>query len=928
VIAAIVHQPVPALGKACPEASAGLIDLTLRLLAREPKERPSARQVSAMLEALSKDRAPLEVLRSQAIAPTDYRPGAASQPRLQSALPAATAPFFGRSDEMAALRRLLAHPSARLVTILGPGGVGKSRLAIEVVRSLESLAPGAGEYRDGIYFIDLTTVSTPELLASALGRALSVVLAPGGDAGEQLLDRLRDKELLLLLDNFEHLVNAASFATKLLQAAPRLKILATSREALRVSTETRFVLAGLPMPEALEHDASAVQLFVDCARRVRRDFDARSEWPAVARVCRLVQGMPLGIVLAASWTGVLSSDEIAHEIEQSLDFVRADLRDLPDRQRSLRAVFEHSWNLLGADERELFARLSVFRGGFARSAARAVAGATAETLAGLVAKSLLDWQPVAARFVMHELLREYGEAELRSHPPEKLQTMDRLAAYYADFLRDQQAALLGAGQPQAIVQITVELGNVNAAWQWMLERRDLVGLEKALFGLALFHARCGSPGEVEATYDEVVRVFTPLEQGSQLAQKVLGIALLCQSVSCEYQGRNPAAVELLKRAMQALSEAGDCRERALALILQGWILRDVQTADTRIASTEEGLAMYRKDGDLPSLALLLVQAARVCEGAADLPRAEGHLRESLALQRSLHRGVIVLPSSLYGLGMLRGRQGAWRESYVLIAEGLEAAERIGDKWSVAEALRHVALAQANLGDFSAAEAMTRRCIGVCREIGAQELHAQCLSNLGDIAKRQGQLNQACDHYTEAFALTRGGSVQRAGVDLNLGELALLRGRHDEAERHLVQGLGIFLARQVDWGIIIASDRLGTLACKGGRHQAARQHFVQALGLALRARRWSLVLDVITGFALLHAGGRRDTRAVELLGLARHHPATDKLTLALRVQPLLGELADRIPGPEFSAALERGQRLDLEECARACAEDGGRVSGCQ
>jgi tetratricopeptide (TPR) repeat protein len=275
--------------------------------------------------------------------------------------------------------------------------------------------------------------------------------------------------------------------------------------------------------------------------------------------------------------------------------------------------------------------------------------------------------------------------------------------------------------------------------------------------------------------------------------------------------------------------------------------------------------------------------------------------------------------------MIRGRQGAWREGYALISEGLEAAERIGDKWSVVEALRHVALAQANLGDLSAAEAMTRRCIGVCREIGAQELHARCLSNLGDIAKRQGQLDQASDHYAEALALTRGGSVQRAAVDLNLGELALLRGRHDEAKRHLEQGLGIFLARQVDWGIIIASDRLGILACKGGRHEAARQHFVQALGLARQARRWPLVLDVITGFALLHAGGRRDTRAVELLGLAKHHAATDKLTLALRVQPLLGELADRIPCAEFSAALERGRRLDLEECARACVEDFGGVT---
>ena len=277
-----------------------------------------------------------------------------SAPPLRHNLPAQTTPFVGRETELAGLARLLDDPALRLVTILGPGGMGKSRLALQVAASLE-------RFEHGVYFVRLAPLDNPEAMVAAIADALDFSFYEGGQPRQQLLDYLREKSLLLILDNFEHLLEGVGLVQEILQTAPAVQVLATSRERLKLRGETIFGLEGMDFPDppseaslqslALDSEEveayDAIKLFIQTARQLRPDFEpVGDEWPAIYTLCRLVQGMPLGLILAATWVEMLSPQDIVTEIKQSLDFLETDLHDVPARQRSMRAVFDHSWRLL------------------------------------------------------------------------------------------------------------------------------------------------------------------------------------------------------------------------------------------------------------------------------------------------------------------------------------------------------------------------------------------------------------------------------------------------------------------------------------------------------------------------------------------------------------------------------------------------------
>ncbi len=303
-------------------------------------------------------------------------------------LPAALSPLIGRQGELAEIEERLLDSACRLLTLLGPGGIGKTRLALEAAACLVKY------FRQGAYFVPLAPLQSCESIPPAIARSLGFNFSPGGEPFQQLLDYLRKKELLLVLDNFEHLLEGANLIIEILQAAPGVKALVTSREGLNLREEFLLPLGGLDYPEPkiqgpLTFDA--VRLFLEGARRVCPHYRASDEDLAqIGLVCRKVQGMPLAVLLAASWMELLSPVEIAHQVSShSLDFLEADWRDVPARQRSLRLVFDHSWRLLSKSEQQLFASLSVFRGSFSQAAAEAVTGASLRDLLHLVNKSML-----------------------------------------------------------------------------------------------------------------------------------------------------------------------------------------------------------------------------------------------------------------------------------------------------------------------------------------------------------------------------------------------------------------------------------------------------------------------------------------------------------------------------------------------------------
>jgi predicted ATPase/DNA-binding XRE family transcriptional regulator len=378
-----------------------------------------------------------------------------------SNLPSDRTPFIGRQSELELLRMRIASPECRLLVLTGPGGIGKTRLAIQASRAMLHHFP------DGVFFINLVGVDSAEYLVSSIAAALALSFHGLADFKVQLLHHLGARRLLLLLDNYEHLLPHTELITEILEAAPDVKIVVTSRERLNVREEWGFPVKGLAYPQDTVGDYAdfeTVRLFEQRAaqansHRLLTDTDR----PFIGRICELAQGNPLAIELAAAWTRMLSCQEVAEAIQSNWDFPLPEPRNAPERHRSMNAVFEHTWKRLSQEEQTGFMKLSVFRGGFTPEAARGVANVTLLVLANLQDKSLLT-RSANGRYEIHELLRRYGEARLHELPDTLADAHESFIADTGKLLEDLRNAMWTARHKQAVTQIKVEIDNIRHAW--------------------------------------------------------------------------------------------------------------------------------------------------------------------------------------------------------------------------------------------------------------------------------------------------------------------------------------------------------------------------------------------------------------------------------------------------------------------------------
>ncbi|HEY3288980.1 MAG TPA: BTAD domain-containing putative transcriptional regulator, partial [Anaerolineae bacterium] len=390
-----------------------------------------------------------EQIRSEASVVT-YQAGES----LPTALPVSATPFIGRDKEMAEIAQLLENPSCRLITLIGLGGIGKTRLAIQAASQL------AVTFDGGVCYVSLAPLNSSEHIVGAIADSIKFAFSSQQDPAEQLLQNLQDlkHDILLLLDNFEHLLAGAGFISEIIRRAPRVTLLVTSRERLNVSGEWTYEVLGLQVPDVEpDEGCSATRLFCQSAHQASADFTYSAlNQPFINSICRLVEGMPLAIELAAAWVNVISCQAIALELEHSLAFLSSSRRVISDRHRSLQVVFDHSWNLLTGEERRLLRRLAVFRGGFRREALLEVAGAPLSVLAALVDKSLIRRVPHdAERYDMHEFLRmcaceklvESGELE---------QTHERHLSYLTALVEEAGLEYNGPRQQQWLDRIEKE----------------------------------------------------------------------------------------------------------------------------------------------------------------------------------------------------------------------------------------------------------------------------------------------------------------------------------------------------------------------------------------------------------------------------------------------------------------------------------------
>lgn len=400
-------------------------------------------------------------------------------------LPIPLTRLIGRENERAQILERITDPNCRLLTILGPGGIGKTRLSIAVAELLTA------SFHDGVIFVSLEEIrvdkkgETTETLIANLANALGLTFSAPQPPREMLLDYLADKEILLILDNMEKLRQNDKFLANVLRRAPRVKLLATSRQRLGVAGEWLFELKGLSFATDLTEYASAtypaVQLFVECARRLRPDFDPEKEATSINRICQLVDGFPLGIELAAQWVTALPCAEIAAKLERNIDMLTANVEETSGRHHSLRLVMDDSWASLTGDEQRLFRYLSIFRGGFGLVAAEQVSGESAARLAGLVNKSWLR-REISGRYHIHELLRQYGAEQLTVHPDKETEVRKSHARYYAKFLKDHK---------NASAEIDPEVDNLRIAWEWHLTSQQIDSIAALAEDLWNYYQRKG-----------------------------------------------------------------------------------------------------------------------------------------------------------------------------------------------------------------------------------------------------------------------------------------------------------------------------------------------------------------------------------------------------------------------------------------------------
>lgn len=685
-------------------------------------------------------------------------------------LPAQTTRFVGRDGEVEELSRLLGGDYPRLITLLAPGGMGKTRLALAAAEALLE------QFSDGGWFAPLAPLTSPEYIVPAIIEAVRCpMLADERTPMERLCDFLRHKQLLLILDNFEHLVEGAASIIGILQAAPGLKIIVTSRERLNLTSETVYSVGGLRYPveagQVNGGEYDAVRMFVEAARRTNPHFDAPS--CDLADVCRLVQGMPLAIELAAAWTATRSAAEIAAEIARSADFLRTSMRDVPERLRSIRAVFESAWARLNDAERRVFSAMSVFRGGCTREAAEAVTGADAATLAGLNAKALLWYSAETGRYDIHELLRQYAEAQLESSG-KAAAVHAAHQAYFAAFT-ERWAEGVKNDQINALSHLDPDLDNVRVAF----ERAISIGTPDALMPFSfVWHYF-----DVRGRWDEIVRLNDrAIDALIGEDSHTLGRLLAGQSVVHERMYSYKQRLETALASYEMFLRLGI--EYELPLPINEYSAAIMETDRARAYELRhQGYEIALKYSDDWGLGFSTYSIGELLLGDGRLDEAERWFSEALELGRFRLVTPWGMAHTFFGMASLKYAQGHYDEAHALFEESLAASRKIGYPNVAPWVLIGLSSLACEVGDFQKAKMHAKEMELLEQNLGREGGLASALLHIANACIGLGEFDEAVRLIHEAFS-TRPDPVGTILLFSLAGRILVHRGAYEPAAKLL------------------------------------------------------------------------------------------------------------------------------------------------
>jgi predicted ATPase/DNA-binding SARP family transcriptional activator len=720
-----------------------------------------------------------------------------------SNLPVHPTSFVGREAELHTVAGLLGQADCRLVTIAGPGGIGKTRLALEAAHRQLNAFP------DGVFYAPLAGVETASLLPASIAEAISLSFSGPADPQTQLLNYLRPRQALLVLDNFEHLLAALDLLLELLHTAPSLKLLVTSRIALNIAEERLLSVSGLPfIPQEgrpIEESCSAVQLFIERAKRVHLSFSPAAEASDMVRTCQLVEGLPLGIELAAAWVRVLSCAEIVKEIERNLSFLETDLDLVPAHQRSLQAVFDYSWSLMPPEIQTVYGKMSVFRGSFTRDAAEKITGASLRALSALIDRSFLQ-RGADGRYYIHELLRQFATEKLSARVKRTLQQQH--ATFYANLVQQRELYLMRAGEEQALDEIGAEIENVRAAWQWASEGADQAKTHPLLRGfmpmLTQFYLRRGLYREGKDIFHRTV---------TRLAARQANLTN-GSPATCEEQ---PDSVSLL-------------------------------------------------------LAQMKVKLAMLCVNLGQYDQVKAYAQESLPLLR-FWGDKPYLAEGLAWFGYAQARTANYAEAKARLQESLAIYQEIGYPGGIATAMNGLALVAIYLEDYERSIELCQTCLEIFEDMDYQRGMANMFSNLGTTYARQGMVTDSVPLYEKTLQIGRAlNETLLIAIALsNLGSSFYSLKHPEQAETYLRQSLDLFHQLGDQRWIIATANILGKVLLDLNDVQGAGQHLITALSEAIKIEAVPDALDSLPPLGRLLLQANKTDLGMTVLYFVIHHP---------------------------------------------------------
>jgi len=782
---------------------------------------------------------------------TSPKPASDSKPSRQLNLPVSLTPLLGREHELEIIAQKIDDVNCRLLTLTGPGGVGKTSLALEAGHQLRQ------SFHDGACFVPLAGADAAEFIIPALADALEFTSSSGRELRSQLVDYLRDKSILLILDNLEHLLDGIEILDEFLSNAPHVKLIATSREKLNLQSEWILEVQGLPVPTHIDAGTlethSAAALFVQRARQANSRFKPSPEnYDAIERICRLVEGLPLGIEIAAAWIRTLTPQEVADEIEQNLDFLTTTARDIPQRHRSIRAVFDYSWNLLTEEERQVMMRLSVFRGGFTREATEPVARATLPILSSLLNKSLIR-RGENNRYDIHELVRQFANTRMHEYAQDELSTQDRHCEYFTNLLQKIEPRLKDSEQNEALAILSTELDNLRLAWDWAVNQKKLAELRAA--------ARC-----VQWFFD--LRGW--LREGAGMLKRtvdVLEMANDSEKADPEYRSTIASLNIYL----------------GLAHVRSGQVALGRDMLSRNLEFTREHLSSEILADNLAFLGL-----ADHLNGNHNIART--HLEEALAISRSIDYPWI-RATSLMILGMVAQTLGDFDEADARLKESLIQWRSIGNPRNIGSCLIIYSSLLNTIKRYDEARAMLRESLAIGRDDKDQWIIAGALLRLSLLASAQEEAGQ-----------------------LHLAEDADgIAQYHELAQAMVEESISLYRELGDRWSLAISLTHLGEIFAARDDRAEARRNFLEALQMTVETQITPETLRALMGLAELCAAEKNFERALELCYAILHNSAASQ-KMNQRVKKLIAALESQLTSEQVEDIHKRAHTTKLESLA--------------